>query len=143
TVAISRGVGGAVDGQAAESYLIEPNGNSRLLSPSREPRYTTLPQEGGTLKKDATYETQILNQQNIEDIIQLANKIRVELPNTAGVDSEGPYDVEFGFLNNKLWLFQVRPFVENNRAVQSTYLESITPQMPKNKQVSLNTKIEE
>ncbi len=143
TVAISRGVGGAVDGQAAESYLIKPDGTCLLLSPSRESKYTTLPLTGGTIKEKANFDGQILNAQNIEAIIALAKRIKTELPKTEGIESEGPYDIEFGFKDNKLWLFQVRPFVENNRAVKSAYLESITPKVQGEKQVSLSMKITE
>jgi hypothetical protein len=54
---------------------------------------------------------------------------------------EGPYDVELGFKDNKLWLFQVRPFVENKRAKTSEYLESITPKINLNKIISAKTKL--
>ena len=43
TVAFNRGAGGAVDGQAAESYLIMKNGKELLLlSPAREPSYISF-----------------------------------------------------------------------------------------------------
>ena len=54
---------------------------------------------------------------------------------------KGAYDVELGFKDNKLWLFQIRPFVENKKALSSGYLESITPIIDKNKVISLSTKI--
>jgi hypothetical protein len=38
-----------------------------------------------------------------------------------------PYDVELGFIGDKIWLFQVRPFVENKKAAASEYLQSISP----------------
>ena len=56
-------------------------------------------------------------------------------------DYKGAYDVELGFKNNKLWLFQIRPFVENKKALSSGYLESITPKIDKNKVVLLSKKI--
>jgi len=54
---------------------------------------------------------------------------------------QGPYDVELGFQNNKLWLFQVRPFVENKNAASALYLESITPVIDGKKQISLTQKL--
>nr|NQU93447.1 phosphoenolpyruvate synthase [Bacteroidota bacterium] len=39
TIAFSRGAGGAVEGQAAESWLLKADGDNMLLSPSREPFY--------------------------------------------------------------------------------------------------------
>ena len=52
---------------------------------------------------------------------------------------EGPYDVEFGFKEGKIWLFQVRPFVENKGALSSEYLQSITPEIDRKKPIRLNT----
>ena len=40
---------------------------------------------------------------------------------------KGPFDIELGFKENKLWLFQVRPFVENKNAAASQYLNSLNP----------------
>ena len=56
-------------------------------------------------------------------------------------DYEGAYDVELGFQNNKLWLFQIRPFVENKKALSSNYLESITPKIDLDKNIALSKKI--
>ena len=53
----------------------------------------------------------------------------------------GIRDVEFGFKNDKLWLFQIRPFVENKQAKSSEYLSSITPKIDSNKQINLKTKL--
>jgi phosphoenolpyruvate synthase/pyruvate phosphate dikinase len=141
TVAFSRGAGGAVDGQSAETYLIKNNGGTRFLAPAREHYYNSLPESGGMLKKLATFENPILNQQNINDIRVLAQTIRKTLPKETHSDYEGAYDVELGFKDNKLWLFQIRPFVENKKALSSSYLESITPIIDKNKVISLSTKI--
>ena len=43
TIAFSRGAGGAVDGQSAESYVISANGSAQLISPAREAYHNTLP----------------------------------------------------------------------------------------------------
>ncbi len=50
TVAFSRGAGGAVDGQAAETTWITSD-SYHLLSPSREPSFVSLPDTGGTQRK--------------------------------------------------------------------------------------------
>lgn len=141
TVAFSRGAGGAVDGQSAETYLIHISGGTRFLAPAREPYYNRLPITGGADKKSATFESPILNQQNINDIRELAKTIRATLPKETNSDYDGAYDVELGFQDNKLWLFQIRPFVENKKALSSGYLESITPVIDKNKAISLSKKI--
>ncbi|MEP3836114.1 MAG: PEP/pyruvate-binding domain-containing protein, partial [Algibacter sp.] len=141
TVAFSRGAGGAVDGQSAETYLIHINGGTRFLAPAREPYYNRLPITGGTEKKSATFETPILNQQNISEIRNLAKTIRATLPTETNSDYGGAYDVELGFKDDKLWLFQIRPFVENKKALSSGYLESITPVIDNNKAILLSKKL--
>ena len=127
TVAFNLGAGGAVDGQAAESYLIMKNGENLLLSPAREPGYITLPATGGSRKQFATFEQAILNQGNINALRVLANEVKKELPRAPGIETSGPFDIELGFKENKLWLFQVRPFVENKNAAASQYLNSLNP----------------
>jgi phosphoenolpyruvate synthase/pyruvate phosphate dikinase len=141
TIAFSRGAGGAVDGQSAESYLIRNEGGHQLLAPAREPYQNILPISGGTGKKLATFETPVLNEQNIHEIRDLAKNIRKTLPKETASDYEGAYDVELGFKDNKLWLFQIRPFVENKKALSSGYLESISPKINKKKEIVLTTKL--
>ena len=141
TIAFSRGAGGAVDGQAAETYLIYNKGGTRFLAPSREMYYNRLPQKGGTEKLISSFEKPILNSGNINEIRALAESIRETLPKETHSDYRGAYDVELGFQNNKLWLFQIRPFVENKKALSSDYLQSITPLIDNNKQILLSEKL--
>ncbi|GGW30965.1 PEP/pyruvate-binding domain-containing protein [Arenibacter certesii] len=141
TIAFSRGAGGAVDGQSAETYELFDAGGKQLLAPARETYYNRLPTVGGTEKKIATFENFILNDQNVQDIRDLANAIRETMPKETSTDYKGAYDVELGFQNNKLWLFQIRPFVENKKAQSSDYLEAITPNIDLNKKINLSQKI--
>lgn len=141
TIAFSRGAGGAVDGQVAESYLIKPSGEAVLIAPSREPYYNVLPLSGGLERKAATFDNPILKPANIEAIQELANTVKKVLPNTPGIGSGGPYDIELGFKDDKIWLFQVRPFVENKKAASSAYLDSITPRTRKNQKIKLSTRL--
>lgn len=139
TIAFSKGAGGAVDGQAAETYILKQNGKADLLSPAREATYTVLPSTGGTLKNTTTLEQPLLNPKNIQDIRELIKKIddKMNAKNKLGTDET--FDVELGFKNNTLWLFQIRPFVENKKALSSDYLKSITPAVNTSKQILVNT----
>lgn len=137
TVAFNRGAGGAVDGQAAESYLLTSRLTHLLLSPAREPAFRTLPESGGSKMKNTTFEQPILNKGNLYDIKMLAKEVYEKMPNDDESGSKGPYDVELGFKNNQLWLFQIRPFVENKRALSSDYLESISPKIDQSKMINL------
>ncbi|WP_375240593.1 PEP/pyruvate-binding domain-containing protein [Polaribacter sp.] len=138
TVAFSRGAGGAVDGQSAETRLIKGN-SSFLLSPARQPDYIRLPATGNTKKYYTTFNKPILNYNNINEIRELASEIREKIGKQN--DDNHAYDVEFGFKDDKLWLFQIRPFVENKQAKSSEYLNAISPKTDSNKEIKLKEKI--
>ena len=131
TVAFNRGVGGAVDGQSAETWLLAADGRNHLLTPAREISYRTIPSSGGSVMRQASFENPILNKENLEALRAMANQIRKELSNAPGVTRNGPWDVELAFKDNKIWLFQVRPFVENKQAATADYLHQITPKIDK------------
>ncbi len=138
TIAFSRGAGGAVEGQAAESYVLQSDGTNLLLSPAREPMLHTLPVTGGTGTQRATFETRILNTYKLNALRKMGGEIKRKLPGTPGIESQGPFDVELGFKDGNIWLFQVRPFVENKNALKSNYLESITPKLPANAKINMD-----
>ena len=141
TIAFSRGAGGAVEGQISESYLGTSQNKFELLSPSRETKYNFLPESGGVNKNSATFEKPILSKSELVMLKNFIDQVKLKLPESPGIDSEGPFDIELGIQNNKIWLFQVRPFVENKSANSSEYLNSITPKIPLDKLISLKEKI--
>jgi Pyruvate phosphate dikinase, AMP/ATP-binding domain len=124
TVAFNWGVGGAVEGQNAETYLLGADGSDRLLSPAREPEYNELPDSGGVRRVYADFDREVLAAAERAELRRLAGEIRRRVPPSPG-GFEGPYDVELGFWNGRPWLFQIRPFVENRRARSSTYLAAL------------------
>ena len=140
TVAFSRGAGGAVDGQAAETRLVTAKGD-RLLAPARQPDYIRLPTTGATKKYMTTFEKPILNAKNIQSLREVAQEIREKIPQETSSDYVGAYDVELGFQDNKLWLFQIRPFVENKNALSNGYLDSISPKSNADEYIDLGTKL--
>ncbi|MFH2032714.1 MAG: PEP/pyruvate-binding domain-containing protein [Bacteroidota bacterium] len=139
TIAFSRGAGGAVDGQAAESYTIKRDGQFSLLSPSRENSFNTLPKSGGTQKVITTFNQRLLTEKDISVLKKFGEEIKIILPGMPGIVSQGPFDVELGFLDGKIWLFQVRPFVESKSGLSSSYLNALNPIVPANRIISLST----
>jgi phosphoenolpyruvate synthase/pyruvate phosphate dikinase len=137
SISFNRGAGGAVEGQAAESYLLKADGRNILIAPSREPAYNRLPSGGGTKKYFTTFEHPILNGNNIKSLRYIAERIKQQLPSAPGIETQGPFDVELGFRNDELWLFQVRPFVENKNAAASDYLNSLNPDIRGGKTINL------
>ncbi|NJC28314.1 PEP/pyruvate-binding domain-containing protein [Neolewinella antarctica] len=127
TVAFSRGAGGAVDGQAAEAWLLPYAGGSTLLSPARERLHRRLPVAGGSVMVPAGFDKRVLTEQNLRDLRDISVKVESIMPESTGETGGTHWDVELGFQNDKIFLFQIRPFVENQRAQSSDYLEKISP----------------
>ncbi|TQD39444.1 PEP/pyruvate-binding domain-containing protein [Haloflavibacter putidus] len=140
TLAFSKGAGGAVDGQSAESWTVQYPQGIQLLAPAREFLYNQLPEHGGLVQKHTYLNRPILSQKNIDQIRELATTIREKIPKSKKASS-GPYDVELGFKDDNLWLFQIRPFVENEKAKSSNYLAAMNPPVDYTKKIDLNQKI--
>lgn len=125
TLSFSRGVGGAVEGEATEMTLLRPDGDAVLLSPLRTPAVTVLPPEGGVATRATTFHRPVLTAASRDTLRRLAATLRDRLPSVPGVASDGPYDVELGFRNGQLRLFQVRPYVEADRADARSYFRRL------------------
>jgi hypothetical protein len=127
SVAVNEGVGGAVDGQAAESLRIDTvTGKVTLLAQATAPVRRILPATGGIEKVPVSGDDAVLKPHEIPQLIQLARELPTRFPPI--VDAEGkpaPADIEFGFLAGRLQLFQIRPFLESARARSSEYLRSL------------------
>jgi hypothetical protein len=139
TVAFSLGVGGAVDGQIAETWLMGADGRYTLLSPAREFTFRTVPPTGGTGSGRASFEERILAPKHLDALADMAAEVKSRLPGSPGVETQGPFDVELGFKDNKIWLLQVRPFVEDKMAQSSDYLRSLSRPLPSSVTVPLTS----
>ena len=127
TVAVNEGVGGAVDGQAAESLLIDAQtGETRYLAQATAPRKAVLSASGGVTQVPASGAESTLQPGEIQQLVAFARTVAERFPTLK--DEAGatlPADVEFGFRNGKLTLLQIRPFVESRGAQQSLYLSEL------------------
>ncbi len=131
TIAVSEGVGGAVDGQAAEEIRVERNtGQVRLMAQASAPRKLQLLATGGGEKIAASGSEQLLSAAEIEQLRQFADDVekRFSLPRDE-IGKPMAADVEFGFVQEKLVLFQLRPFVESRRAKHSEVLITMDRQL--------------
>jgi len=99
-----------------------------LLSPLRDPEATVLPPSGGTATEAVSFHRPVLTAANRDTLRRLAHTLRERLPTVPGIASEGPYDVELGFRDDHLWLFQVRPYVEADRAQFDAYFRRLDAQ---------------
>ncbi|MGD2137300.1 MAG: PEP/pyruvate-binding domain-containing protein, partial [Gammaproteobacteria bacterium] len=118
SVAVNEGVGGAVDGQSAESLRIDMReGSVRVLAMATAPwRRNPLP-SGGIEKVAASGSETVLQPDEIRQLIAFARELPQRFPSiTDAAGNPAPADIEFGFLDGKLQLFQIRPFLESRRA---------------------------
>lgn len=113
TIATSEGIGGAVDNQAAESILVnKAQGEIRLLSRATAQYKRILSPTGRLSDIPALGSDTLLTGSEINQLIKLDSAITRKF--SALRDERGertPADVEFGFANGKLALFQIRPFL--------------------------------
>ncbi len=127
SVAINEGLGGAVDGQAAESLRIPLDGSDvRVLATATAPWRRVPDPAGGLQYLPSTGSDSVLQPSEIQQLITFAKELPREFPPIT--DDEGnpaPADIEFGFLNDDLRLFQLRPFLESKQARGTTYLQTM------------------
>ena len=65
----------------------------------------------------------LLQSDEIRQLIQFAKELPLKFPSI--VDDDGkpaPADVEFGFLDGELHLFQLRPFLQSHKVQGTNYL---------------------
>lgn len=127
TVAVNRGVGGAVMGQSAEELLIRlEDAEVTLLASAAEPIKRIILPQGGLAKVRVAGDGPLLDDTMIASLVDLAQTAPQFFPSL--IDAEGkvvPADIEFGFSRGKLALFQIRPFIESVLVRRSLYLTSL------------------
>ena len=126
-VAVNEGIGGAVDGQAAESLRIDTRtGAVRVQATATAPRRLLPRPEGGLEKRPVTGSETLLQPEEIRALIAFAAEIPRRFPPIVDGDGQpAAADVEFAFVGGRLWLLQIRPFNESRRARESAYLLQI------------------
>jgi phosphoenolpyruvate synthase/pyruvate phosphate dikinase len=127
TVAVNEGVGGAVDGQAAEALRIDAEtGAAKLFAQAATPERTVLASDGGVEKKPASGGERLLTPGEIKQLVAFAKSVPARFPSlrTASGDPV-PADIEFAFRGGRLALLQIRPFNESRRAQRSQYLAEL------------------
>jgi hypothetical protein len=124
SVAVNEGVGGAVDGQAAESVRVPRGGGDvQLLATATAPTRRVPQPQGGIAELPASGADTLLQPGEIQQLIAFADELPQKFPPI--VDAQGqpaPADVEFAFVAGRLQLLQIRPFLESRKAMGSAYL---------------------
>ncbi len=129
-VATSEGVGGAVDGTPAETLLWSEDG-VELVTMFKSPWRRLLQPGGGSKVVASTGSSYVLSEDELETLIDAAQKITEKLePATDPSGRPMPWDVEFGFADGHLWLFQTRPFVGNEELKNMPALAALDGEKP-------------
>jgi hypothetical protein len=123
SVAVNEGVGGAVEGQAAESVRIDRRtGAARLMATATAPRKMVPQASGGIAKVAVSGADTLLRASEIRQLIAFADQIPKQFPQLGEDGKPVAADVEFAFVDGKLWLLQIRPFNESREARGASYL---------------------
>jgi len=140
SVAVNEGVGGAVDGQSSESLRINTrDGSVRVLAMATAPWRRNPAPGGGVDKLPVSGDEAVLKPDEIKQLVRFARELPDQFPPiTDDQGNPAPADIEFGFLDGKLKLFQIRPFLESRKARGSGYLSG----MDKSLQAVMDKKIE-
>ena len=127
TIVSNEGVGGAVDGQPAETLLVHARtGVTRLLSPAATPLQRVLAPGGGLTKVPASGGEWVLLPGEVRQLVKLARDVPKKLESMRTPFGEPiPADIEFAFRDGRLALLQIRPFSESKRAQRSQHLASL------------------
>jgi hypothetical protein len=139
SVAVNEGVGGAVEGQAAESVRIDRrSGGVRLMATATAPR-RMVPQASGGIARLPTSGTQVLLTPNeVSQLIAFSQEIEKRFQQHDDRGQPAAADVEFAFVNGRLWLLQIRPFNESRQAQASAYLAKMDEALEKNLNRTVN-----
>ncbi|RLA51590.1 MAG: hypothetical protein DRR42_09950 [Gammaproteobacteria bacterium] len=127
SVAVNEGVGGAVDGQSSESLRIDTrDGSVRVLAMATAPWRRNPSAAGGVDKLPVSGDESVLQPNEIKQLIEFTRELPQRFPPiTDDQGNPAPADIEFGFLDGKLHLFQLRPFLESRKARGSEYLSKM------------------
>jgi hypothetical protein len=127
SVAVNEGLGGAVDGQAAESLRIPLDGSRVQVLATATAVHRRVPDpQGGLLFLPASGSDTVLGPDEIAQVIEFAKHLPDKFPPiTDDQGNSAPADVEFGFVNGDLRLFQLRPFLDSKEASGIEYLHEM------------------
>jgi Pyruvate phosphate dikinase, AMP/ATP-binding domain len=133
SVAVNEGVGGAVEGQAAESVRIDKRtGVVRLMAAATAPRRMVPQVTGGIAKLPASGAETLLKPDEVKQLIAFSDEILRKFQQLDDRGQPAAADVEYAFVNGRLWLLQIRPFNESRQAQASAYLAMMDQALEKN-----------
>ncbi|MEQ8860891.1 MAG: PEP/pyruvate-binding domain-containing protein [Pseudomonadales bacterium] len=130
TVSTAWGVGGAVAGEAAATLVLTPDGSSQLVSEAKTPYQRQLAERGGIAWIPAP-DGPVLAPDEQQQLRTLALEVAEKYAPALDADGQPrPWDIEFGFVDGRLTLFQIRPLVERGPARANQLVRRLLPDKP-------------
>jgi hypothetical protein len=127
TASTAWGVGGAVAGEAAETTSILAE-HVEIISEAKSPYQRHIAPGGGVDMVPAPA-GRVLEEAEIQQLRELATEVNDRYEPV--IDDNGnqrPWDIEFGFIEGELTLFQIRPLVERGGSMADSMLRQLRPQ---------------
>ena len=126
TASTAWGVGGAVAGEAAETVVIKAK-DVEVFSEAKSPYQRHIAPSGGVDMQPARPGL-VLAANEIEQLRQLAEEVGGKYePVFDDAGNKRPWDIEFGFVDGELTLFQIRPLVERGSGSADDLLRQRRP----------------
>lgn len=123
SLAVNEGVGGAVDGQASESLRVDrQTGDVRLMAVATASRRLVPQATGGIARRSTSGAETLLQPNEIAQLIAFADAVPRQFPQRGEDGKPVAADVEFAFVDGKMWLLQIRPFNESRQARGAAHL---------------------
>lgn len=130
TASTAWGVGGAVDGETAETLVLRPEGVVDVIAEAKTPYRRSLAAGGGVEWLPAASGA-VLTTAEQEQLRALAVEAQARLTPELGADGKPlPWDIEFGFVAGELTLFQVRPLVARGAVAADRVVAALIPPLP-------------
>ncbi len=129
SASVAWGVGGAVAGEAAESVVILDDG-TELIFEAKSAYQRNLSASGGVEMVPADAGP-VLQPAEVQQLRELAAEVNMKYDSV--MDENGvprPWDIEFGFIDGELTLFQIRPLVEKAGRNSDALLRRLRPNLP-------------
>jgi phosphoenolpyruvate synthase/pyruvate phosphate dikinase len=127
TVSAAWGVGGAVGGEPAETVLLHADGGETLVSEAKTAYRRAIDPAGGVTWQPAA-DGQVLSAEDKHALRALAREVQQRYEPV--FDENGiarPWDIEFGFVDGELTLFQIRPLVERGQQLADRIVGLLVP----------------
>ncbi len=122
TATASEGVGGVVGGEASEALLLPIDGDEPILLDQYKAPFRSqlkMTGEGGFEKVGPSGAERVLLDLEVAALKDLVQTLRERFdPPRDEAGRTLPWDIEFGFLDGALWLFQIRPLSSDSPTAQ-------------------------